>query len=123
MEQEVDFELSGYGENTTRGRARFVLYDRRARVRRGVTGLLMWWGAAVAGFFIPVAHFLLVPGFVAFGLYVFFARLRAGSSTLWLKGVCPDCNIEQSFDADGEWSLPRRISCTSCGRSLTAQAR
>lgn len=85
-------------------------------------GLLTWWGAAVAGFFIPVAHLLLVPGFTAFGLYVFFARLRATSSTLWMKGPCPDCQVEQRFDADGEWCLPRRISCTSCGRSLTAQA-
>ena len=122
MEQEVDFEVSGYGENTTRGQARFVLYDRPARVRRAVAGLLMSWGAAVGGFFVPVAHFLLVPGFAAFGLYVFVARMRATSATLWLKGVCPDCAAEQRFDADGEWHLPCRISCTSCGRSLTAQA-
>jgi hypothetical protein len=76
------------------------------------------WAAALVSVFIPVAHFLLVPGFFLAGLYLLFHNLRVQTSVTAATGVCPDCGREQEFEISGNWNPPHRLTCSGCQRSL-----
>ncbi len=115
------FLLDGYGENTTRGTATVTSFQRADRLARAGKGLALAWGAALAGAFIPVAHFLLVPGFAVAGVVVFVKRMRAREATGAVHGTCPDCGREQEFDCSGRWRPPGHLGCSNCGRLLRAR--
>src|SRR2546430_2880536 len=70
------FLLRGYHGEPTRGSVTIHEFDREHRVRRAVAGLGEWWGGGLLTGLIPVAHFVLVPSFIAYGLWQFFQRLR-----------------------------------------------
>ncbi len=114
------FVLTGYGDSTTAGEATVVHFDRAERVARAGKGLAMAWGAALASVFIPVAHFLLVPGFLLTGLAVFVKRTRRRAVVDTVRGSCPDCRHEQAFDTSSVWHLPMHLTCANCHRLLTA---
>ena len=114
--------LSGYSADTTPASARVAEYDASARLRRSMRGLVQCWGLAIAGVFIPVAHFFLVPGFFIAGIVVFFRRRTASRVILSIAGKCPDCGTEQSFDVPARWEPPLAIDCKNCHRRLTLSA-
>ncbi|HUL03963.1 MAG TPA: hypothetical protein VLV16_12115 [Gemmatimonadales bacterium] len=94
-------------------------FDRRARRRRAWAGLGKAWGAAAVCVFIPVAHVLLVPGFLLFGIYQFFERLGTAELTRDARGTCPDCGAEQTFDLGRRREAPAPVTCARCQRGLT----
>ena len=114
------FVLTGYGDTTTSGAATVLQFDRAERIARAGKGLAMAWGAALVSVFIPVAHFLLVPGFFLAGLLVFGKRMRRRAVVDTVRGACPDCNHEQTFDVSSNWRLPMHLTCANCSRLLTA---
>ena len=114
-------ELIGYNGKTV-ATVRVVSYDRAGRMRRALAGLGLWWGVALVSVFIPVAHFLLVPGFFLYGLYTFLQRLKTDQLAVGGRGTCPDCGQEQELDVAGPWSLPRSTSCRYCQRSIRVTA-
>src|SRR5436189_3490573 len=69
------FSLSGYHGRPTRGTVTIREFNRQQRTRRALEGLGKWWGVALLSVFIPVAHFVLVPSFVLYGMWQFFQRL------------------------------------------------
>ena len=117
------FILTGYGDTTTSGEATVLQFDRAERIARAGKGLAMAWGAALVSVFIPVAHFLLVPGFFLAGLVVFAKRMRRKVVVDAVRGACPDCEHEQRFDAPGVWRLPMHLTCANCHRLLTASPK
>jgi len=117
------FLLMGYGDNSTIGLATVTTFDRAERIRRAVKGLAVVWGAALVSIFIPVAHFLLVPGFALVGVFVFTKRTRTREETESIHGTCPDCGHEQDFDSAGGWHPPHHVTCKHCYRLLTAMMR
>ena len=118
--QTEKFVLTGYGSSTTAGEATVVHFDGRERMARAGKGLAMAWGAALVSVFIPVAHFLLVPGFFLAGLVVFVKKMRRSVVVDSVHGTCPDCKHEQAFDASTGWHLPMHLTCANCSRLLTA---
>ncbi|MEJ2240496.1 MAG: hypothetical protein P8X82_19580 [Gemmatimonadales bacterium] len=117
-ERFLQLPLEGYSDQTGVATVRTVSFDRRTRVRRAVGGLVGSWAAALVSVFIPVAHFLLVPGFFLAGLYLLFHNLRVQTSVTAATGVCPDCGREQEFEISGNWNPPHRLTCSGCQRSL-----
>ena len=117
------FLLTGYGDNWTTGVATVTSFDRAERIGRAVKGLAVAWGAALVSMFIPVAHFLLVPGFVLAGVFVFTKRARTREVTESIHGICPDCGHEQDFDSSSDWHLPMQLTCANCSRLLTASPK
>ncbi len=115
-----EFVLTGYGDTTTSGEATVLQFDRAERIARAGKGLAMAWGAALVSVFIPVAHFLLVPGFFLAGLVVFGKRMRRRAVVDTVRGACPDCKHEQAFDTSTGWHLPMHLTCANCHRLLTA---
>ena len=115
--EERQVEVTGYRGRTV-ATVRVVSYDRAQRIRRALKGLGMWWGVALLSVLIPVAHFVLVPSFFLYGLYIFARRLTADEVAVAGRGTCPDCRQEQALDVLGRWSLPRTTSCRYCQRRL-----
>ena len=115
------FAIHGYAEEPTHGSATVESFPTAVRMRRAVKGLAIAWGLAVVSVFIPVAHLLLVPGFVIGGIVTFFLRIRQPDSVRAVHGTCPDCGNEQDFEPGGRWVLPRDLTCRSCWRTLRAR--
>lgn len=116
--EERRFRLQGYSGRTTEATVLLVTFDRGQRRRRAWLGLSTWWAVGAAAAFIPVAHFVLVPGFVGFGIYSFVQRNRTALVPLSAHGVCPDCDDEQQFDPPARWGDRVSLTCGSCNRSL-----
>jgi hypothetical protein len=112
------FQLTGYRGAPTPGRVTIHEFSRDARWRRAVAGLGQWWGAALLAVFIPVAHFLLVPGFLAFGAWQFFQRLGTSELAVDAHGTCPDCGAEQQLELAPRWRVPQPVTCRHCHRGL-----
>ncbi len=117
------FLLTGYGGDSTPGVATVTTFDRAEGIRRAVKGLAVAWGAAVVSIFIPVAHFLLVPGFALAGVFVFTKRIRMREVAESIHGTCPNCGHEQDFNPSGDWHLPMHLTCANCSRLLTASPK
>jgi hypothetical protein len=118
----VQLELSGYAASRTAATAEIEVFERGARVRRALKGLATAWLVAAASILIPLAHFVLVPGFVAFGVYLFVHRLKTAVTAHRAAGVCPDCGFEQEFDLPARWRPPHRVICRGCRRTLVLSA-
>ena len=116
------FVLMGYSEQATAGVVDVRSFDRAERLVYASKGLALAWAGALVGFFIPVAHFLLVPGFVIAGVVLFRSRLGAREIADSMTGSCPDCGLEQDFGSAGRWEPPHTVTCKGCHRSLTAKA-
>jgi len=112
------FILSGYNGKPTRGTVTIHAFDREQRVRRAFVGLGKWWGVALLCVFIPVAHFVLVPSFLAYGLWQFFQRLGTAELATDARGTCPDCGAEQLLDLAPRWRAPQPVTCRQCHRGL-----
>jgi len=115
------FAIHGYAAEPTHGSATVESFPRAVRLRRAVKGLATAWGLAVVSVFIPVAHLLLVPGFVIGGIVTFVLRARQPDRVRAVHGKCPDCGSEQDFEPGGRWVLPRDLTCRSCWRTLRAR--
>ena len=118
MTETHQYRLTGYSPTPETATITIRSFDTPERVRRALKGLAMFWGAAIGSVFIPVAHFLLVPGFALFGAYTFFERLGARDVVTAAEGICPDCGKPQQLDIGGRWRLPRRVACRHCQRAL-----
>jgi hypothetical protein len=119
-ERTEQFRLTGYSDASTPGSATVLSFNKGERWGRALKGLGVSWLVAAGTVFIPVAHFLLVPGFFLFGIYVFVSRMRTVEITSSIRGRCPDCTAEQDFETGGPWGLPRSLACGECGRTLRA---
>jgi hypothetical protein len=112
------FTLSGYSGSPTAGTVTVQEFSREERVRRALGGLGTWWGIALGSVFIPVAHFLLVPSFLLYGLWQFAQRLGTTSRATGARGICPDCGAEQVLELAPRWRVPQPVTCRNCQRGL-----
>ncbi len=115
------FLLVGYRNTPTMGRATVTRLDGATRTLRALKALGVCWALAGLSVFIPVAHLLLVPGFALLGIFLFVGRMRTGEIVTNMRAPCPDCGAQQVFEAGSGWELPKRVACSKCSRSLTAQ--
>ena len=113
------FVLTGFTGAVTQGSCTVIQFDRVGRWRRAGVALGKSWAIAAVAIFIPVAHFVLVPGFLAFGLYQFAYRLGTPELACDARGSCPDCGTEQALDVAPRWRMPQPVTCSSCHRGLT----
>ena len=110
--------LSGYHGSPTSGNVTIHAFDREERLRRAFAGLGKWWGVALLSVFIPVAHFVLVPSFLAYGGWQFFQRLGTAELATEALGTCPDCGAEQALELAPRWRAPQPVTCRQCHRGL-----
>jgi hypothetical protein len=101
-----------------------VIEDRGlpARTKRAATGLLALWGVAALCVFVPVAHFVLVPGLLAAGFILAIVRLRIDSALLRVEGICPRCKVERTLPGSGRYRDGGMVHCEGCGSQLEVRA-
>ena len=92
--------------------------DARQRTLRALKTLAACWGLAVAAVFLPVLHFVLVPGLLVLGPVLAWSRWREAHSLLLAEGDCPACAVRQHFTLGQRWRERTMLRCESCGRSL-----
>jgi hypothetical protein len=112
------FVLSGYVGAPTVGSATIQQFGRAERWRRALWDLAKWWGVAILVLFIPVAHFVLVPAFLLYGLHQFYVRATTAELVTAARGRCPDCGEDQTLDLAARWHAPQAVTCRACHRGL-----
>ena len=112
------FILSGYHGEPTHGTVTIHLFDHEQRLKRALAGLGTWWGVALLCVLIPVAHFVLVPSLLLYGLWQFFQRLGTAELATNAHGTCPDCGMEQQLELPSRWRAPQPVTCRHCHRGL-----
>jgi len=60
--------------------------------------------------FIPIAHFVLVPGFLVAGPILGWMRYRQDRAMLHVEGACPACNETMRVELDAGERLPLPMS-------------
>jgi len=94
-------------------------HDSGERTRRALKALGACWGLALVSVIVPIAHFLLVPGFFVLGIVLALQRGREGASVRAVEGHCPRCNAERTFIASGALRSEMKAQCPVCRNELT----
>jgi hypothetical protein len=118
-ELEVPIALTAFGFASRPGTAVVIEQSTAERVGRAFMGLGMFWGLALLGLFIPVAHFILVPTFLTAGIVLAVKRSREERRLTLIRGTCPRCGKAQTFKAGGRFVEGRSLDCPACHGTLT----
>jgi len=119
---EIPATLASFGAPPTPARATVAIQTPGQRFARTAAGLGACWGLALAGLFIPVAHFILVPTFVTAGVAVAIIRAREDRRLLNVHGACPRCGVSQDFKGGGRFQSTKSLDCPRCHNTLTLTA-
>ncbi len=93
-------------------------YTPGERLRRGLAGLLGAWAVAGVAVFIPIAHFVLVPGFLVAGPILGWMRYRQDQAMLHVEGECPACGETMRVDLEANERPPLWTYCPQCQVSI-----
>jgi hypothetical protein len=114
----IEVTLALPGEPTTAARATVLDRNPATRLGRAVAALLMAWAIAAACIFVPIVHFVAVPGFFLVGLGLFVLRALDGCTLVKLEGDCPRCKVHRDFPSRGRFRDGRQVHCEGCGCQL-----
>jgi hypothetical protein len=96
-----------------------VRHDAGARMRRALVALGACWGLGLVSVLVPIAHFVLVPGFFVLGIVLATTRARETASVLGAAGHCPRCDAERAFVASGRLREESMAQCPVCRNELS----
>ena len=99
--------------NVTEGHINVQFWNKREALVRAFKFGGMCWAFAVAAVFVPILHFVLVPGLLLAGPLVAFFMSRQRSVVLGGEGICPDCTAALPI-ARSSYKFPLTDLCTSC---------
>ena len=88
------------------------------RLGRALLVVAVCWPAAGAAVFIPLAHFVLVPGLFIGGAVLAVIKLREDWHIVRVRGACPRCHREQEFAPGGRFTAGRTFECPQCLNTL-----
>lgn len=88
------------------------------RLLRALAMLVAMWLLALITVLIPVAHFILVPGFLAAGPIVAYMRYRVTEVNERVVGACPTCGQEMTVTLDSSDRLPLWTYCPPAGHPV-----
>lgn len=119
---EVPAMLSVFGAPATPAVATVQHRSFASRAGRAAVALGVAWLLAFPAIFLPVAHFVLVPGLIVGGVVLAAMRLAETRSLARVQGVCPRCQARLDLSPGGRYRLPRAVQCTRCRNELTLAA-
>lgn len=92
-------------------------FSKKERGVRALKTLGVCWGLAVASVIIPIAHFILVPGFFIAGIFLSSHAYFTEKIILEGKGSCPKCRTPlQIKQSNYKWPLTE--ICQNCRADL-----
>jgi hypothetical protein len=119
---EVQVTLSAFGAPVTSGVAVVLHRSPASRAGRAGVALGIAWLLAFPAIFLPVAHFVLVPGLIVGGVVLAAMRLAETRTLARVRGVCPRCKATLDLSPGGRYRLPRAVQCVRCRNELTLAA-
>ncbi|HHM04962.1 MAG TPA: hypothetical protein ENJ19_04360 [Gammaproteobacteria bacterium] len=108
-------EASGDGVLETR------VFTQQDRMRRAAQVWGLSWLLAVVTVFIPIAHFVLVPGFLIAGPAWAYMRYRVERINEKVSGTCPAHSGEITVNMEGADVLPFNTYCPECQAPLVIE--
>ena len=117
-ESELHGTLHYFGFPDMPARVAVVRHDPGARLRRGLLALGACWGLAALTVLVPIAHFVLVPGFFLLGIGLLVKRLGEDATIVAVSGDCPKCGEPRSFIASGRLKPQVKVQCPVCRNEL-----
>lgn len=90
------------------------------RIGRAAIRLVVCWALAVATFFIPLLHFVLVPGFVVVGPVMAFLAFRSTVKVTSTSVTCPKCEKVSTIEK-GLTGWPVTLRCSHCSTTFFAR--
>lgn len=115
---EIKATLTAFGAPPREVTATIVPRSPGERMLRAVGGVAIFWGLALGGLFIPVAHLILVPTFLAAGVIFGIRRAREDLTLATVRGACPRCGVEQEFRIGRRLAGEMNVACPSCHNYL-----
>jgi hypothetical protein len=106
------------GREGSGARVRVRHRDRRGRMLRAGRTLTACWGLAIVAVFLPVLHFVLVPGLLLLGPALAWAKLHEADTLLAVEGPCPACAAPLHATPGQPWRERTLLRCDACGRRL-----
>jgi hypothetical protein len=115
----VPARLTAFGAPSTRALVTVADVSPGARLRRGVMGLAACWGGAAVAVFLPILHFVLVPGLLGAGIAAAIVLGRQAQRVTDVRGTCPRCLAEERFQVGGRVRPTRLTACPRCHGNVT----
>lgn len=88
---------------------------------RALQSMLGFWVIAAICVLIPIAHFVLVPGFFIGGIVVASRRWKTAEEGLDATGPCPECGKDICIPLDKIAELPQWHDCPDCSKPLALE--
>lgn len=110
--------LSDGDGNAGDGKLYTTVYGSGERMQRALLRLAVFWGLAGVTVFIPLAHFVLVPGFAIAGPVVAVMTYRMEQARDRAEGRCPACGEEISIKLEAKDEIPKWTYCPACNVAL-----
>lgn len=124
MAEEVNrnIQFKSQKNNSTRPAEMHLLaFSLQEQKVRAIKALLLFWAIATVCVLIPIAHFILVPGFLIGGIIAAKRRWNKSEEGIDAKGMCPDCENNICINLDKNAELPQWHSCPECSDALELQ--
>jgi hypothetical protein len=118
-----DVYLQDNDGNHQPGQLQTTRYDQGDRVKRALQRLGFFWLLAGITLFIPIAHFVLVPGFLIAGPVMAYLTYRTEAVRNHTTGTCPVCGEAVTLAMDAKDNLPKWTYCPSCNAPLQISER
>lgn len=122
MEETVAISIESNTADTQSGELRILSLSKEARTKTALKYLGGAWAMALFSIFLPLLHFVLVPGLFLAGpilAYLFYNKkeqMQAGTI------LCPKCKSEVPYKKQYvKW--PLSITCTNCLNVLTLKPK
>ncbi len=100
------------------GKLYTTVYASGDRMRRALLRLFLSWGLAGVSLFIPLAHFVLVPGFLIAGPVLAVMVYRGTQARDRAEGECPVCGERISIKLEAGDEIPKWTYCPACNAAL-----
>jgi len=110
--------LASKSHDPTSARMQIVSFTPQEQKMRAIKALLTLWLIAALCVLIPIAHFILVPGFLIAGGIAAFRKWKLPAEGREASGECPDCHHAVHIDLEKNSDLPQWHNCPECGVSL-----
>jgi len=99
-----------------------IIFTQQEQKMRALKSMMTFWAIAALCILIPIAHFILVPGFFIGGIMAASRRWKVKEEGIEATGSCPACHNEICIKLDKNAELPQWRDCPECKDPLELQA-
>ncbi len=105
--------IKNAANNSTTGQLHITHYSQSERTSRALKMLALMWLLAIITFFIPLAHFVLVPAFLIAGPVIAYKLYQTEEHPSSANGECPTCKQPSSIHLEPSDTLPMWTYCSA----------